>query len=96
MARINKGALTKLEIVQEATTQFLEKGFTHTTVSSIAKELHMSTGNLTFHYPTKDHLLAELVDMLCKFQWKQIEKEADDGISSVLAICLELTAMAGA
>lgn len=96
MARINKGALTKLEIVQEATKQFLEKGFTHTTVSSIAKELHMSTGNLTFHYPTKDHLLAELVSMLCEFQWKQIEKEADEGISSVLAICLELTAMARA
>ena len=96
MARINKGALTKLEIVQEATKQFLEKGFTSTTVSSIAKELQMSTGNLTFHYPTKDHLLAELVDMLCEFQWKEMEREADDGISSVLAVCLELTAMAGA
>jgi AcrR family transcriptional regulator len=96
MARINKGALTKLEIVQEASKQFLEKGFTGTTVSSIAKDLQMSTGNLTFHYPTKDHLLAELVDMLCEFQWKEMEREADDGISSVLAVCLELTAMAGA
>lgn len=96
MARINKGALTKLEIVNEATKQFLEKGFTHTTVSSIAKALNMSTGNLTFHYPTKEHLLAELTDMLCSFQWKQMEKEADEGISSILAICLELTAMTGA
>ena len=96
MARIDKSALTKLEIVTEATKQFLEKGFSNTTVSSIAKELEMSTGNLTFHYPTKEHLLAELVDLLCKFNWKQMEKEANDGISSILAICLELTAMAGA
>ena len=96
MARIDKSALTKTEIVTEATKQFLEKGFTRTAVSSIAKELHMSTGNLTFHYPTKDHLLAELVDMLCEFQWKEMEREADDGISSVLAVCLELTAMVGA
>ena len=96
MARIDKGALTRLEIVAEASKQFLEKGYSNTTVSSIAKALEMSKGNLTFYYPTKEHLLAELVDMLCGFNWKQMEKEAGEGISSILAICLELTAMAGA
>ena len=35
MARINKAAITKMEIVQEATKQFLEKGFTATTVSAM-------------------------------------------------------------
>ncbi len=54
----------------------------------------MSTGNLTYYYPTKEHLLAVLVDDLCKFQWKLIEDEAADGISSVMAICLELMTMA--
>ena len=96
MARIDKGALTRLEIVTEATKQFLEKGYSNTTVSAIAKVLEMSAGNLTFHYPTKEHLLTELVDILCAFNWKQMEKEANDGISSIMAICLELTAMAGA
>ena len=96
MARIDKGTLTRLEIVEEASKQFLEKGYSNTTVSSIAKALEMSTGNLTFHYPTKEHLLTQLVDILCKFNWKQMEKEADEGISSILAVCLELTAMTGA
>lgn len=96
MARIDKGALTKIEIITEATKQFLEKGYTHTTISAIAKSLEISQGNLTFHYPTKEHLLAELVDILCDFQWKIMEKEANDGISSVLALCLELTSMASA
>ena len=96
MARIDKGSLTRLEIVSEASTQFLEKGYSKTTVSSISKALEMSSGNLTFHYPTKEHLLAELVDALCTFHWKQMEKEANDTVSSILAICLELTAMAGA
>ena len=96
MARISKRTLTRLEIVQEATKQFLEKGFTATTVSAISKALEMSPGNLTFHYPTKDHLLSELVDMLCDFQWKLMEEDANDGISSVMAICLELASMAGA
>ncbi len=96
MARIDKGMLTKLEIIDEASKQFLEKGFSATTVSSIAKALEISTGNLTFHYPTKEHMLAELVDMLCSFHWKRMEREAGDGISSILAMCLELTAMTGA
>ena len=96
MARIDKSALTKMEIVAEATKQFLEKGYNNTTLASIAKALDMSHGNLTFHFPTKDLLLAELVDMLCDFQWKLMEKEADDGLSSVMAICLELTSMLSA
>ena len=56
MARIDKSALTKAEIIAEATKQFLEKGYSRTTVSAIAKELSMSPGNLTFHYPTKEHM----------------------------------------
>lgn len=96
MARINKSALTKLEIVQEATKQFLEKGYSTTTISAISKELNMSSGNLTFHFATKEHLLAQLVDLLCDFQWKLIEEESDEGNSSIMAICLELTSMASA
>ena len=60
----------------------------------IATELGMSTGNLTFHYPTKEHLLAELVGLMCDFQWRLMEKEADEGYSSIMAICLELAVMA--
>jgi len=96
MARIDKGALTKAEIVAEATKQFLEKGYSHTSVSAIAKELDMSPGNLTFHYPTKEHLLAVLTDMLCEYQWKIIKEEADEGASSILALCLELATMTSA
>lgn len=94
MAKTNKSALTKTEIVQEACKQFLEKGYTHTTISAISKEIGISPGNLTFHYPTKDHLLAELVEILCIHQWNLIEKEVDDGYSFVMAVCLELAYMA--
>lgn len=94
MARINRTLLTKAEIVQAATELFLKNGYSHTTIKAICDELEMSKGNLTFHFPTKEHLLAELVDMLCSFQWKMMEQEADEGYSSVMAICLELMAMA--
>lgn len=96
MARIDRSALTKLKIVQEASRQFLVKGYSQTTISAISKELDMSPGNLTFHFTTKEHLLAELVDLLCDFQWKLMEEEANEGYSSIIAICLELTSMASA
>ena len=96
VARIDKSAIVRLEIVQEASRQFLEKGYTATSISMISKALQMSPGNLTYHYPTKEHLLAELVDLLCGFQWKLMEKEANEGFSSIMALCLELASMASA
>lgn len=93
MARINRTALTRIEIVIEATKQFLEKGYTNTTVSAIAKGVGMSQGNLTFHFPTKEHLLVKLTDILCQYQWQMMKDEANDGTSQIMAICLELTTM---
>ena len=75
---------------------FLEVGYSKTSPQMIAKELKVSTGNLTYYYPTKEHLLAVLTDLLCKYQWKMIKEEADDGISSLLALCFELMTMAAA
>jgi len=62
----------------------------------MAKALNMSTGNMTFHFPTKEHMLAELVDMLCSYQWKMMAEETREGYSSVMAICLELLTIASA
>ena len=85
---------TRLEIVQAATRMFLEKGVSNTTQKAISDELDISTGNLTYYFPTKEHILAVLVEMLCEFQWKIMERETDEGLSSLLAMCLELTAIA--
>ena len=64
-----KGATnTKYEILYLATKFFLEKGYKDSYVTTMAKTLHMSTGNLTFWFPTKEHILAEMVKELCAFQ----------------------------
>lgn len=84
---------TKKEIIQIATRLFLERGFTDTSVKLISDELGISTGNLTFHYPTKEHLLAVLVKMLCDFQWRSMEIALEEGSSPLMALCLELAAM---
>ena len=87
---------TKNKILRVSTAMFLEVGYSKTSPQMIAKELKVSTGNLTYYYPTKEHLLAVLTDLLCKYQWKMIKDEAEDGISLLLAICLELMTMAAA
>ena len=94
VARINKSALTRLEIIRVASRMFLERGYTATTIKAISTELEMSTGNLTFYFPSKEHLLAELVELLGAFQWELMAREADEGLSSLMALCLELAAMA--
>ena len=96
MIRVDRSELTRKEIIRVAANRFLNEGYAKTTVNSMAKALNMSTGNLTFHFPTKEHLLAVLVDMLCEFQWKLMAYEAEEGYSSLLAVCLELLAMAAA
>lgn len=86
---------TKYEIIQEGTRLFLEKGYSNTTPKLICDTLDISTGNLTYYFPTKEHLLAELVDMLCRFQAKTLQDMVEeDGVTSLLAVCIELTSMA--
>lgn len=94
MSPAKKVNATKKEIIQVATHMFLEKGFTDTSVKSICDQLGISTGNLTFHYPTKEDLLAVLVQMLGVYQWKMMGRAVHEGNSSVMAFCLELPAMA--
>lgn len=83
---------TRLEIVQAATTLFLDNGFSNTSAKLLCDQLNISTGNLTFYFPTKEHLLAVLVEMLCDFQKVLAFKAARGG--AVRAICLEVAAMA--
>lgn len=93
MARIRVNT-TKMEIVQVATKMFLEKGFSSTSIKAICDELQISTGNLTFYFPTKEHILAELVEMLCNFQRKIMHDVVQEGNTSLAALCLELATMA--
>ena len=96
MIRPDRSGLTRKEIIRLAANRFLNEGYSKTSIHSMCKALRMSTGNLTFHFPTKEHLLTELVDMLCNFQWHRMEEEAEEGNSSLLALCLELMSIAAA
>lgn len=86
---------TRLEIIQLATEMILSKGFAQTTPKRICDELDISTGNLTYYFPTKEHILSVLVEMLCDFQWQTMQNMTQEGKTSLLAVCLELAIIAG-
>lgn len=95
MPHINrKRPNTRLQIIQLAAKLFIEEGYSKTPLSKLAKILDLSPGNITFYFPTKDYLLAVLTDELCDFQTVMMEREVNEGKSSLLAYCLELTSMA--
>lgn len=85
---------TKLEIVQIACQMVLENGYHKTTIKQIADALQISPGHVMFYFPSKEHLLAELVGLLCDFQWRAMQRVVEEGNTSVIAVCLELMAMA--
>lgn len=91
MAR-RKSNLTKLEIMQVAMRMFLEKGFTNTSAKAISNELNISTGNLTFYYPTKEHILLELTKEITQFHTKSIDKIFKKEKNDLYSYCWEVTA----
>ena len=96
MAVQKRGKITKLEIIKVASRRFLEDGYSNTAIRSICTELGISPGHLMFYFPSKDHLLAEVVDLLCDFQWKLIKRVTDEGATQIMAVCFEMTTMASA
>ena len=96
MTKTVKKESTKDKIIRVSTRMFLENGYTATTVKMVCDELNISKGNFTFYFPSKEHVLVELVEMLCNFQDKLIVYEADKGVGSALSICIELMTVAAA
>lgn len=94
MARIKRESPTRLAIIQVAIDLFFEKGFSNTTAAAVCRKADIGTGNLTFYFPTKEHILDVLVTMMCDYQWKLIEEATDEGKTSLLSYCLELATMA--
>lgn len=84
---------TRLEIIKLASEMFLTQGYTDTSTKKMAKALNISVGNLAYHFPTKEHLLAEMAERICDYHLLVMETEIDEGRTSLLAYLLELTSM---
>ncbi len=73
--------------------KYLERGFEATFNKDICDLLGISAGNLTFHYPQREHLLTEFVKDLCDFQWRTIRMLQNEDKSPLLALCIEFATL---
>ena len=85
---------TKYEILQAASEFFFNVGFSATSPKMIAEELGLSTGNITYYFPSKEHLLLAVVEHICDFQLKMLEEQDDIGTDSIASLCLETMTVA--
>ena len=94
MGRTKGPNTTKDEIFRVASRMFLEVGYSGTYPRMIADELNIRPSNITYYFPTKEHLLLAVVEILCDFQYMMLEAEENIGSGSVAAICLETMSVA--
>lgn len=94
MKRNRRPTPTRALIIKNAAELFFQEGFSKTTTTEVCNRAGISKGNLTYYFPTKESMLAVLVQMMIDHQWMEMENAADDGKSSLLAYCLELTTLA--
>ncbi|BAF70070.1 TetR/AcrR family transcriptional regulator [Nitratiruptor sp. SB155-2] len=73
MAKINKEDRKK-QIMDTALKLFSKEGFFEVTMADIAKELHMSVGNLYNYFSSKDALAKELILYISKHLAEEIRK----------------------
>ncbi len=81
---------TKLKIIKTAVPLFFKEGYSNVTARRLADEVGISTGNLTFHYPTKEHLLLELTKAFCEYQWDMTLNYSKYKVSLLFAYALEI------
>lgn len=64
---------TKLKIIQSAKIEFLDKGFTNTSLRTIASNAGLTTGAMYRHFKDKDALFCALVDEVIENTKKLID-----------------------
>ncbi len=92
MARKRYENTTRMEIIHVGVQLMLEKGFTATTIKEISEILEISKGNITFYFPTKEHLLLEFAKEVVRFHTQSIDEVQEGGYGNLLAYCWEIVA----
>jgi AcrR family transcriptional regulator len=76
------GTARREQILEAATVHFAANGYHRTTMTSIAKDVGITTAGLMHHFPTKQELLVALADHRISLLagWATESQEEDDGL----------------
>ena len=85
---------TRDQIVEAADRLLYEKGFEYTSFADIAETVGISRGNVTFHFATRDDVLAAVIDLRLEHtrrmlaQWEADEENPKERIKSFIHILI--------
>ncbi len=71
---MHAGISTRKELLEAATRIVLRDGPGHLTLDAVARESGPSKGGVLYHFPTKDALIAALIDDLCERFDREVEE----------------------
>lgn len=60
---MNQGEKTKLRILDAANELFYHQGYSSTAISDIVDKTGLSKGNITYHFKSKDNILAGIIEL---------------------------------
>ena len=63
--RYKKSAVSAAQIIAAATRVIARQGYANTSLNDIAREAGMSKGAVHYHFPTKEALVAEVLETAC-------------------------------
>ena len=89
MPRRYDSADAKRRVLAACVRLFLEKGYTSTTVTEIAKEADVSVGSFQNVFHTKDGVLTELVGMMFSGQFGAVRQIAPNAPSPAYIYAVE-------
>lgn len=90
MAAKRREQVTREQLIRDAIKVFFELGYSGASLRRLSRELDVSGGTLTHQFPTKDHLLLELVKGMTVFQWQMTTDMENAGTAPLLAYALEI------
>lgn len=86
--------ITMSPILEAATRVFVAKGFHAASMRDIATEAGLSAPGIYHHHPSKEHLLASILDVtISEIQWR-IEAACEEGDTPVAKYALMVEALA--
>lgn len=75
------GLARQTQLVECAVDALVERGYAGTSIAEVARRAGVSKGVVTYHFPSKEDLLGEVVSSLYRDAGEQISKAADDSDS---------------
>ncbi|MEB5481414.1 TetR/AcrR family transcriptional regulator [Shouchella clausii] len=66
--------ITKQDLIESAKTCIVENGVNQLTLKAVAEGAGVTQGTVYYHFKTKEQLMIEVVEDMCKTSWERLEQ----------------------